>query len=105
MRGKSQFRDFASAGALLAGGSLLLLAFLLSNIVAALAGIAIAFWGIIILYVSDAGFVSVDAITSTLEGEREVIKQLLANIGAKSEGIHLPPKSIDEVSAERVMMG
>ncbi len=105
MKEQSRSRDLASAGALFAGGALLLLAFIFSNIVAALAGIAVAFWGLLILYVSDTGYVKAEVVVPTLEGQAAVVKQLLENSRIVSDGVHVPPKSIGEVSAEKVVLG
>jgi hypothetical protein len=91
-------------GFLMAGGVLLILAFVTTSTVLALAGIGFAIWGAVMLYISRVPYVKVEAVVPSLVGQGEVIGQLLRPMGSGLEGVHLPPRSIGEVSQERVLI-
>lgn len=85
-----------------AGAALLLGSFIVSNTIAALAGVAMVFWGVLILYVAGAPYVKAEVIGPSFEGEREAARQL---IGSQEAGaVYLPPRSFAEVSAEKVLV-
>jgi hypothetical protein len=90
---------------MLAGGFLLLVSFYLSNTIVALAGIAFAFWGILFLYLGNGSYLKEEVVTSAVRGQGAVLEQLLDKMGRFSQGVHLPPKSIGEVSSEKVLLG
>jgi hypothetical protein len=100
----SDQRDVTMVGFLMAGGALILLGYLAANTILALAGIGFAIWGAVMLYISRVPYVKVEAVVPSLVGQGQVIGQLLGPMGSGLEGVHLPPRSIGEVSQEKVLI-
>jgi hypothetical protein len=103
-RRMAAWRDQVSIGSMVAGGVLLLASFALSNAILTLAGIGLAFWGILFLYVENDPYLKEEAVVPTLMGQGATIEELVGSMGSFAQGVHLPPRSISEVAAEKVLL-
>jgi hypothetical protein len=58
----------------------------------------------VMLYISRVPYVKIEAVVPSLVGQGQVIGQLLGPMGSGLEGVQLPPRSIGEVSQEKVLI-
>jgi len=86
------------------GGVLLLASTLASNAIAALAGLAVIFWGILLLFATATPYVKAEVIGPSFEGQREAVRQFLSAGGTKLNATYLPPRSFEDVSAGKVLL-
>jgi hypothetical protein len=86
------------------GGFLLVLAIFLSNLVLTIAGLAMIFWGTLLLFVTSTSYIKAEVVGPSFEGSIQAIKELAGVSGLRGRAVYLPPRSFGEVSAEKVML-
>jgi hypothetical protein len=103
-RSITTWRGQVSVGSMVAGGVLLLASFALSDAILTLGGIGLAFWGVLFLYIENEPYLKEEAVVSALRGQGATIEELAGSMGSFTQGVHLPPRSISEVAAEKVLL-
>jgi hypothetical protein len=86
------------------GGITLVVSVFVFNAVGALAGLAMIFWGIVLLLVTTTPYVKAEAIGPSFEGQRQAIRQFIGVTGRNLKATYLPPRSFEEASADSVLL-
>lgn len=81
----------ASYSILALGTCLLALSTVYSHIIAALIGLALAFWGCVLLYITPTSFVKSNLLNSTAISSLSAVSQMIDELGYAGKGVYIPP--------------
>ena len=88
---------------LLGAGLVVTSAFYASSFLAIL-GVAIIFWGAILLYVTPSKHVPLTLLNASAEAAPAIIERLISELNLSEKGIYLPPKNLTDTESSLVFI-